>query len=366
MTTNFRYPSCYEMQQAITEFCQRRFMDEFLRERGVFITHATQDDLAEFVSGLLLEYGELDQIRSAALQSQSRSTMSGFLILSDDDEFNLVDFLDRRRGTEVDPKTKMRLGPVTSSTQVDGTSSRGQVEYTQWRPGRIQFLQGTERSFDYYVHQERSRVWRILVDCDRSNDVRLMENWLGSVVPRESRLAKIDEGNLSSLQTVKFFDELATQGTQRDWRFVQVKRLVLRRAVDDGSSTSDDEEEIDRETDGMEVAAEVLSGISQAILEGNDLRHNAFVKQSESGGYRFTAMSYEYEELGHAHVIRIRAEFKRKPKVFEVAVESYKRRVGTEEKLEDATMSLSDRITLLSQFWRVAKRVYDDLIVEIF
>jgi hypothetical protein len=364
MTDELKYPSRYEIEQSLTEFCRRGFVEDFLQNRGVFITHATQSDLAEFISGLLLEHGELEQIRNAALQVHSRSTLAGFLVTCEDETFSLVDLLDSWRGKVVDQKANMKLGALTSSKQAGNELHQGQVEYTQRRPGRVQFLQGTERSFDYYVRQEKKRVWRVLIDCDRSNDARLMEDWLNGAMPRGSDVVTIDQSQLTTSQTVAFFDELARQGTQRNWTFTQVKHLVLRRATNENTDEDDDNENANDTSDSVQADHVTLSGISQAILEGDDLRNNAFVRECEKGGYRFSAMTYEYEHREHAYMMQVRAEFKRKPKVFEVAIESYKRRTGLEERLEDATLPKPQSIELLSQFWAAARRVYTDLAAE--
>ena len=141
MTDDLKYPSRYEIEQSLTEFCRRGFVEDFLRSRGVFITHATQSDLAEFVSGLLLEHGELEQIRNAALQVHSRSTLAGFLVTCEDETFSLVDLLDSWHGRVVDQKANMKFGAFTSTRQAGAELHQGQVEYTQRRPGRVQFLQ---------------------------------------------------------------------------------------------------------------------------------------------------------------------------------------------------------------------------------
>lgn len=355
MNERYNYPNQYEIQQALS-FCDRSFIDAFAQSRGIFITYVTKEGLIDVLSGLFFEHSDLEEIRNGAFQVHAKSTLAGFLVSSevDKDDFNLIDVFDSRRGTVVDPKTKMSLGPIVTVTEDHLQAYRGTVEYVQWKPGRIEFLQEDARSFDYYVQKtQNENQWRILVDCARSNDAKVMENWMGTI-SRDITVAKIDQDSLTSSQTVHFFDELAVRGVVDEWNFIQVKRLVLRRAT---TSTEDEEEK-------EETRPSVLSGITQAILEGNSLRNNPFVKQCEEGGYRFTAMTYEYEEKEGPNVLGIRAEFKGRPKVFEVALDSFKQREGIEEILKPARLPNEQKVKMLSQFWSKAKEVFDELIAE--
>jgi hypothetical protein len=349
------YPSRYEIEQALSEFCKRSFVDEFAQSKGIFITNATQDELGQFLARLLFENGDLEQIRNAALEVNSRSTLAGFLVVSTDEEFDLPGVIEELRGDAVDRNTQMVLGPLFMDHKGNSPSYHGSVEYTQLKPGRVQFLQGTARSFDYYINPFGPGRWQVLIDCSRSNDARLMEEWVRRQSPRDVHLAVIDQDSLTSVQTIHFFDELPKRGTSSEWNFSQVRRIVLRRETE--LSLGEDEERVETEPT-------ILSGITQAILEGIALRNNPFVKQCEEGGYRFTAMTYQYENRAHAFVMEIRAEFKKKPKVFEVALERHMRRRGLEEELVYESLPVKRKIEILSEFWGRAKEVFDDLVAE--
>jgi hypothetical protein len=362
MPDKYKYPTRYELEQAMAEFAQRVAVSEFLQTRGIFLMHATQEDLAEFTAGLLLEHEDLEQIRRAAFRSHSSSALSGFIVESDDETFNLVDLFERFRNQVVDQRANMRLGPPIAPKAGGGVGYRGQVEYMEYNPGRVEFLQGSARYFDYYLLPEREGKWRVMVDGSRSNDVRLVETWLSGAISRDVRLERIEEVGLSSVQSITFFDAIATAVLNSIWRLTQVKRIALRKADSPVAAHEDDDRE--SEPERIETDAAILSGITQAILEGDDLRRNKFVKQSETGGYRFTAMTYEYESIQHPEVLQIRVEFKRKPKVFEVAVENSWCRTGMEQSLQPWDIPPQQRIDLLSEFWCAAKRVYDDLIAE--
>ena len=348
------YPDQYALEQAFGEFWKSQHVDIFSKDMGVFITNASQDDVAQFLSCLFYEYSQLEQIRKSALQLHGISALFGFRIRAENDLLDLASIIDKYRGQQVDARERMTIKPLIKVADNNiQPKYKGSIEYLQNKPGRVQFLQGSERSFDYQIRQSSDEhEWEIIVDCSRSNDGRLMEDWIRRILPKGNHIHKIDQDELTTEQTIKFFDELGNEGAGTQWRFTQVKRLVLRR---EEVAESDDEEEV------VETDSTVLSGISQAILEGNELRDNLFVKQSESGGYRFSAMTYEYENIEHPYLRELRAEFKKRPKVFEVSLEKYSRRVGLEESTQTHILSDEDRILMLSEFWNKARRVFNKL-----
>lgn len=348
-----KYPGRYELQQALqSEFCLRGWLDSFSQEQGVFLTNANQDDLTLFLSGLFYEYTQLEQIRRNALQLNSNNVLYGFRIETDDAQFDLTDKIDKYRGQVVDEQNQMKVKALTEQRNNDDVRFHGVIEYLQQKPGRIQFLQGTERAFNYYVKKIDTSQWEVLVDCSRSNDGRLMEDWLKRELPRHSNIVKVEQETLTTKQTIQFFDNLGSEGAGLSWRLTQVKRIVLRK---DNDNSNEDSEEM------VETSESVLSGITQAILEGNELRDNSFVKQCEEGGYRFTAMTYEYEDTVHPYVKEIRAEFKQRPKVFEISLHNFSKRVGVNDQLAKHILNDEDRIALLSQFWGRAKNVFDKI-----
>ncbi len=345
MQNSGKYPSRFEIEQALSEFCKRGFLDNFAQKRGIFIAGAIQSELAHILSSFFFEYKDIEAVRAAAFHVHSRSTISGFILHSKEDGFNLIGLLDDLRSSLVDEKREMRLGQLIQLEIDDKAVYQGHVDYVYKKPGRIEFLQEDSRSFEYYVQETKEGEWKVLVDCNRSTDARVMEDWIKRKAGREVEFLTIDDDLLSSSESIRFFDELARKGMPYDWYFTKVKHLILRRGLED-------EEEVEKSE---------LSGITQAILEGNDLRDNPFVKQSEESGYRFTAMTFEYEHKTKPYILQIRAEFKGRPKVFEVELKSSKERVGTEEKLEDLSLKPSDELRISSDFWARAKEVFDEL-----
>jgi hypothetical protein len=342
-----RYPSTYEIEQALL-MCRRGFNDEFAQSRGIFVNRATKEQMARRLSHFFYDNSDLEAIRRRAYQAVSSRTLSGFVISSNDQDFDPIHVLEHVRET-IDPKKGISLSAIKESNEGDSAKHLGEMDYTYTKPGRIQFLQDEPRNIEYTVARIDDNSYQIFVQADSSADAKKFEGFIKASMANEVLLETLEFERLNSQQTVAFFDDLAESGMDSEWRRTQVNRLVFRKGA----------------VEETEVEEDILTGINRAILEGRDLRDNAFVKQSEKDGYRFSAMTIEYENINHPYLIEVKAEFKLRPEVFEVGIDGYKRRELNEQNepiVVDADLSSEDEVKITTFMWHRAKAVYSNLV----
>ena len=344
------YPNRYEIEQTLGEFAKRSFVDSFAQEKGIFITKANQNEFSNVLAGFFYDHDDLEKIRDTAYRGSLTQNLSGIIIHSEEGEFNPIVALKNIRD-EGGLEQGMELSPVTllaKENKDDNDIYKGEINYVKRKPGRIEFLQEENRAFDFTIEKLSEEEHLILVNSSRSGDSNIFEKLVKKKTSRtNARFEKMDQTFLNSEQTIKFFDDLAEKGLDKDWELVEVLQLVFRRGKDE------EEEET--------VEGSQLAGISQAILEGKNLRENSFVKQSEEKGYRFTSMTYKFEHQEKASIIEIKAEFKFRPKVFEVNIlESYLKE-GIKETEVKRKLNTPEEMTIKTIFWREAKRIFSDL-----
>lgn len=352
-STGPRYPSVHDIQEALG-MCPRKFMDTFAQERGIFLFRATKDDLAQHLTSYFYEQKELDEIRKRAFRAHLSKSTSGFILSSNEEEFSPVNILDGLR-PELDEKSGVKLGAIVETS--DGVFT-GEMSYTVNKPGRIELLQSEPRTVDYTFRKLEDNSFQVYVEADSSGDAQKFANFIRTAMEKEARLETIQYDLMTSAQTIQFFDDLCAGGIDESWRMTQVNRLTFRRGKATLNGESDTEEE------AADAKAEILSGINRAILDGKDLRENAFVKQSETDGYRFSAMSIEFEHVSDPYVVEVRVEFKLRPEIFEIEIAKYQKRVMKEtlETLELEHMSVNEEMDMRSAIWQRAKSIYDALV----
>ena len=330
--------------------CRRRFVDQFAQRKGIFVYRATQAYLANELSKLFLDEDDLELIRKNAHRNKNKKVTVGFVLTAKDPNFDPKEIIDCLRTSTSRPNDN--LSPITETSE---GLQYGSLEYEVNKPGRIDLLQNEKRHVDYSIEKTEDNIYQVFVDAHSSSDARYFEAMFKSAVKEEANLNIIDFGMLSAKHTVQFFDDLSELGLGERWRKTRVNELTFRRPV----PNSDEEGE-----EHQEASDEALSVINRAILEGKDLRDNEFVKQSEKAGYRFSAMTIEYEHMDRPNVVEMRAEFKLRPEIFEIKVASYLKRVleGNIEKPESDDLSEELEKEFTTTFWHNAKRVYDSLL----
>ena len=83
------YPSPYELQEVLSSYTKRAFVDLFARERGVFFLNAKHEEIARDLSYFLYEESEIETLRAFAYQAVAKHTLSGFTVKSSDQFFSL-------------------------------------------------------------------------------------------------------------------------------------------------------------------------------------------------------------------------------------------------------------------------------------
>jgi len=348
------YPTKYELMEVLSSITNKSFLNKFAQERGIFITNSKHNELANEISDLFLDDGDLELIRRQAYQENAKHTLSGFIVDSDEQEFNLKivyqKLFDNRKG---------KMGQILTAPRKlypDKEIYQAAIEYNRKKPGRIEFLQDEFSYFEFTMQEISKGKWKVEVDCNRSTDTKELKELLETGLSRNSDFITINPNLLSNLLSVDFFDNLAKQGLNSDWEFRTVRNLTLKKG--------NDEESHKEESEVLEVreSTEEMAGITHAILSGQNLRNDTFVTNCVDNGYRFGAMSYEYHNKIRPEIIQIKAEFKARPIVFEVSVSNFEVTSGAGATRIPKTLSSSTDREIRSEFWNNAKQVYNDLI----
>ncbi|MGY3214510.1 hypothetical protein [Mucilaginibacter sp. HD30] len=358
MANDYKYPSTYEIQEVLGSITNRSFLNDFAQRRGVFITNGSQQQLASDLANLFYDDADLEKIRLEAYHNKASHTLSGFLVRSKQKDFNLKEIYEiaREGGRFEMGQQATQLHKV--SKEGEELSYRGKIEYLKPKAGRMQFLQDETSAFEFYMNKKSDGLWQIEVDASRSTDVKELKNLIAKTISSDSTIELIEHALLNTEQTILFFDALAKTGMDANWLFLDTKHLTLKRGNDDSERLDNNETEADVQE--VTQAAE-LTGITQAILQGKNLRENTFVKQSVDNGYQFTAMTYEFQHKTEPVFIQMKAEFKGKPKVFEVGIVSYEEHIGVPPRREPTPISASANRLLRSSFWNNAKLIYDKM-----
>ncbi|MEE1944782.1 hypothetical protein VRU48_06670 [Pedobacter sp. KR3-3] len=347
-----KYPTHYELIQVLN-MLHKSVLDEFAQSRGIFITKAGIPELASELAKQFFDNEDLEVIRSKAYHRSSSHALSGFTVKTKNKEFNLKSVYQGIFDSGIYQKLEQKLtAPVL--VEPEKQVYKASLTYRKIRPGRIEFLQDETTSFEFQMEPLGDGSWQVEVDSNRSTDIKALQDLFKEGISNDYDIEELEQDLLTDSNSIDFFDRLSKHGMSDEYRFSDIKHLTLKRGT---NNSSEDNEEGEKEVSGDE-----LVGISQAVLEGKNLRENMFVQKSVESGYRFNAMTYEFEHIKSTKTLQLKAEFKGRPKVFEISILGGSE--NSEITLTKIPMELSAKESryLRSVFWNKAKEIYLDIL----
>ena len=367
--TNLNYPNSYELRDVINENIKQVDLLGFLRKKGIFYLNASHEDSSMLTARLLLDGDDLNELRRYAYKNVNKSLLSGFIL-----ESNSIFDLEAIYSTIRDKGSFKKEGYILKAiSRIVGKTNtfQGSVEYRRYRPGKTSFLKEEKHDISFRIMELSKKKWQGEGDGESSNDGKAIQKLFSMAVrDRDIDIDELRLDSLSNANTITFFDRLVKEGLGNEWAIEDILRLTLRRSKDknDSEEDLDDEDEVEikdaKDVEEKEAPKEQLSGISQAILEGKNLRENKFVRMAEDDGYLFSSMTYMFERKNDNSHIKLRAEFKGNPKIFEVSLESFSK--PDTDLSEGDTVDLTDdqNYEYRTVFWNNAKKIYNELVLR--
>ncbi len=358
-----KYPNTSELQDVINEYIKDGNLLYFLRGKGIYHFNISHRDSSQLSSRLFFDEEEIDKLRHFAYRNNSNSLLSGFKLVSKA-QFNLEEIYTSIREKETLKSLGYTLKPLA---KIDDNIFSGKIEYRRKRPGKTEFLKYEIHVIDFRMQSLSENEWQVEIDGDNSSDCMVIQQMFEMAMQgRNIVLDDIKLENLSVDKTISFFDRLAKEGLDNNWKINDILRITLRKSREKLKET-DNEEDSSNHTDKKDeetkvLSQEDLSGISQAILEGKNLRENQFVHLAEKGGYIFSSMTYQFVNTKGDRTVILRAEFKGSPKIFEVSLEYYSD--SSKNNADESVLTISDEMNYMfrTTFWNSAKRIYNELL----
>lgn len=153
---------------------------------------------------------------------------------------------------------------------------------------------------------------------------------------------------------MEFFDRIAAYSF-KFWGLKTITGITVKQGI------VDDEEDDEIETIvGEGEESSTLTGISQAVLNGNGLRSNEFVQESIEKGYYISAMRYRYEHRMDTTEFAVVISFKKQ----DLRVDIDKTYFEDDGQIYVQPLVKSEQNDIIIAFQNVAYQIYNELIAE--
>ena len=242
---------------------------------------------------------------------------------------------------------------VDQPTKSDGVLAV-RMTYKRKLPGKNKLIQEETRHVNIRIQKknetEVSVDIRQTASIDAQRALEILEKVVGNSDETGVYLSHINLETLTDRNKVAFFDQLTTYSFN-DYRLKTITGITVKK------STLSDEDDIDAEVIEDDEASGALEGISQAVLNGNGLRSNAFVQDSLEQGYYITTMRYRYICMQEAGEFIVSISSKGK----DLRVDIDKSYADDDGKLYIQPFSKALQDEIIQKFQQAANHIYADL-----
>ena len=348
------YVDCTELKRLIEDKkLKPATLKYYLRRKGIIFTASNAKEFAEQVYTIFLGAGEMSEIRDMLSNdgNYEKSLVMNLSMKLDSDE-DIIDILIDEMSKQKSIKSEEYFIEQPTKTE---NGAYVQFSYMRKLPGRNKLLEKERRYLRLNIRKVSDT--EVVVDVRQQSAID-SKNAVGFI----EKIAKADEGiklkhinleMLSNKNKVEFFDRIAAY-TFKLWQLKTITGITVKKGLSD--EDDEDEEVVVEENEG----ASTLTGISQAVLNGNGLRSNEFVQESIEKGYYITAMKYRYEHRMDMTEFAVVLSFKNK----DLRVDIDKTYYEDDGKIYVQPLIKSEQDEIIVEFQDVAYRVFNELINE--
>lgn len=366
---NKQFPSAYDVEQTI-KFRSTQYEDarRYLQSLGLLIFGSGKDHLSLYASSMLLEHNDYVTLRSIAQGSGAATNISGFILQTtvmpktlEDICEDLVFLRNRLISQEAELIKKGSPKQRLNMPQIHDGKLLAKFEYQRTILGRVELIQRVDTEVECVVEPVDHQLWRVVCFPQANQDVKKLESIFKKLDGGSYAPLIISLSGFTQKQRIQFFDDILDYySANSEWRFLEVTEISMRQDTGNDYLLLDSEDEIETVDFDVEEADETdLLSITQAVLQGQRLRTNSFVKKCEHQGFYFPSMTLSLDNRQTSEQIQITIRFKLSPKMFEVILAN----MSDKTEIGDIPTSFSyeRQQAILREFWLTSHNIWQDI-----
>lgn len=286
-----------------------------LKKKGIMPVCVSSDNLADSVYYLFLGSSVMTQIHELMNfdQSNQKSTMVIIepveTLLENENNF-LEQLTDEFVKLQRIPNTPYDL----KNLRIDNDNRNISMQYCfdKLQKGRISMAAKRSVTLDVSINKVSDKQFKVSIRHEGVSESKQFINLLGDMVKvkPEDKVFTLKRITLQSLQKNNKVDLFDLFGAYKhdEWALINITNV----SVNKNECIIDDEnpEELSEKEFGESETTGNLTGITSAILTGDGLRSNEFVKDCMSQGFIFSSMRYKFQHKIQAITIEIELSFK--------------------------------------------------------
>lgn len=332
-----------------------------LRQKGILPVCTNSEALSDLIHHHFFGSATMTQMQEV-MNFEQNNLKSTVVIISPKSEQSKEDFLTSIADEFVNKGRSSNTKYTLKNIARNQTSVTLQYIYKKPQRGRIKIAETRTVTLDVTISplEDDSQKYKVSIRHEGMSESKQFVTLLDEMIQEDSEqavfgLKRITLASLLKAHKVDFFDDFGAY-THKEWKLTDIINVTVNK--DEKSIDDENDETTSGEIDASEPTGR-LSGISSAILKGDGLRNNDFVKECMSQGFIFSSMSYKLSHKTLPITIVIDVNFKQTDLKINI-VKTYQLEDDGIERL--VPLPASDQSLYIDYFQNVAYAVYSNLI----
>ncbi|MEJ9171599.1 hypothetical protein P4K64_00370 [Bacillus cereus] len=293
------YPHRSHVKRVLEKFIPPKDSLEVFKENGILINAFTKKDIGKLGADFYFSREQFLKLKHK-IESKNNYKKSSRINIPSTQVTDLKEALITIQEAPIDDEDTC----VKVFDKEDGTWTF-EIHYTEYKPGMIDMLDKTARKVEVTVDNQKD-VCNLDFDISTTRDHKKISEVLDYIhksnIDIKFNFSEINLNELEKEDRIKLFDKFF-QHDHGTWRLEKIVKLKVKRYNSDTTVSSDN-----------------LKGINSAILGGQNLIDNVFVKSTIEDGFYFSMATMRFEHSICPEFIDLAIEFKTKPETCETKI----------------------------------------------
>ncbi|PFL36705.1 hypothetical protein [Bacillus cereus] len=294
------YPKKYSVRRVIEEHLSAKDTKEFLQTRGILAICNTKKDLAKVGGDYYLNQKDYEDLKGR-MDVEQNYKKSGRISFQKEHLKSLQESFEAlgNRCINKDDNTKL-----TVSKNADG-SAKILLTYDEYKPSMIDLLDVTKRQVEIKLNTHGDNC-SLDFDMQAAGDYKKVKELTMYITDNDEDITfefqEISLNELKKSNRIELFERFF-KAIDEPWELVEIKKIKVK-----------------RDSTEKKIDADQLAGINSAVLDGDNLKENKFVKSTLDKGFYFSMASMRLDHINSNKFIDLVIDFKTRPEMCEVKI----------------------------------------------
>ncbi|WP_368936253.1 hypothetical protein [Bacillus sp. SH8-8] len=339
------YPKKYSVRKVIEQHLSTKDTKDFLKVRGILAFGKTKKDLAKIGGDYFLNQKDYIELK-AKMDAEHNYRKSGRISFQKEHlksfQASLELFGNSYINREDNTKLKVSKNPDGSTNIL--------LTYDEYKPSMIDLLDTTTRQVEIKLNTHGENC-SLDFNMQASSDYKKVKELITYIATNDEDIQfefqEISLTKLNKTNRIELFERFF-KSIKEPWELIEIKKLKVKRDATE-----------------KKINADQLEGINSAILDGDNLKENSFVKSTLDQGFYFSMASMRLDHTSSSKFIDLVIDFKARPEMCEVKIAHSGLYVQTENgngvsELK-SVMESSDQDKLLLEYKNVLYEIFIEL-----